>query len=64
MATGTPKDLKITVTLTVPCDTPFMQVASGVGLLVNHLQHGCKVSHNGVAFKIDVEPVQMQEQAA
>ncbi len=59
-----PEYMKITVTLTIPCNTPFTHVATGISLLANHLQHGCKVSHNGVAFKIDVEPVQMQEQAA
>jgi hypothetical protein len=59
-----PKDMKITITLTVPSDTPLMRVAAGVSLLANHLQPGCRVSHNGCAFKIDVEPVQMQEQAA
>ncbi len=59
-----PKDMKITITLTVPCNTPFMHVAAGVSLLANHLQPGCRVSHNGVAFKIDVEPIDTQEQAA
>lgn len=64
MAMGTHKDMKITVTMTVPSDTPFMHVAIGVSLLANHLQPGCRVSHKDGAFKIDVAPAIAQEQSA
>jgi hypothetical protein len=64
MAMSKPKNMQINFTLTVPSDTPFMHVAKGVSLLANHLQPGCRVNHNGCSFKIDVEPIQMQEQAA
>ncbi len=60
-----PKDMVITITLTIPSDTPFMRVASGVSLLANHLQPGSKVGYSAstISFKVDVSEIP-QEQAA